>query len=330
MGTFCFPLLKLFVVCVAFSPGIDHNTLLAENVHYRNLISAKGIHMNIFNNSSWVEYCQRQGKVAARYREKAFALTDLLVCVSVVAIVCLIQASALGNSRTKSLSATCWANLQQLSRASLLFAEDNNGTLVGNSSLYANNSQTDWVYGLLDWSTSSDNTNYNYLVAPAYGALSIYAGKNKSFYKCPADNFLSQPQLSAGWEERVRSYSMNLHMGSGMMDSWNPSLRRYYKNSDIRLLSPSQVFVFIEEHPDSINEGAFIVDTSTASFLDLPASFHDKSAFLSFADGHVDSHRWADSRTVRPVRYSVFSRISDVDNADLEWLQKHYAESDSN
>jgi prepilin-type processing-associated H-X9-DG protein len=62
--------------------------------------------------------------------------------------------------------------------------------------------------------------------------------------------------------------------------------------------------VFIDEHPDSINDGFFVVDMrgypdpKKAQLPDFPASYHNKAGGLAFADGHSEIKRWRVPRTM--------------------------------
>ena len=38
-------------------------------------------------------------------------------------------------------------------------------------------------------------------------------------------------------------------------------------------MSPTMAWVFIDEHPDSINDGCFM-NTDTPAYLDFPGSYH--------------------------------------------------------
>jgi prepilin-type processing-associated H-X9-DG protein len=51
-------------------------------------------------------------------------------------------------------------------------------------------------------------------------------------------------------------------------------------------------FVFVDEHPDSINDGAFYAPQSKSQFVDVPATYHNKACGFSFADGHAEIHKW--------------------------------------
>jgi prepilin-type processing-associated H-X9-DG protein len=58
--------------------------------------------------------------------------------------------------------------------------------------------------------------------------------------------------------------------------------------------------------------------------VDYPASYHNRAAGLSFADGHAEIKRWTDPRTMPPL-----SRKADIpldqpspNNRDVLWMQE--------
>ena len=65
--------------------------------------------------------------------------------------------------------------------------------------------------------------------------------------------------------------------------------------------SPSSTYVFLDEHPDSINDGYFVNQADYYGWwCDLPASYHNGAAAFSFADGHAGLHKWRSTGTVQP------------------------------
>ena len=80
----------------------------------------------------------------------------------------------------------------------------------------------------------------------------------------------------------------------------NPEYKQFFKVSQVP--KPAQIFVFIEEHPDSINDGYFLNQPDTSRWFDLPASYHNGSVNLSFTDGHAEMHHWVNASTRRPAR----------------------------
>ena len=81
----------------------------------------------------------------------------------------------------------------------------------------------------------------------------------------------------------------------------NPGYKQFFKLSQIP--APANIFVFIDEHPDSINDGYFLMQwTYPFEWVDLPASYHNDSSALAFADGHCEAHQWHDASTLAPPR----------------------------
>src|SRR5438445_348624 len=72
-----------------------------------------------------------------------------------------------------------------------------------------------------------------------------------------------------------------------------PSWKKY---SEIRRPSPSRLFVFIDEHPDTLLDAQFGnpagVPIWPIMWFDMPADRHNQGACLSFADGHAERWRW--------------------------------------
>jgi prepilin-type processing-associated H-X9-DG protein len=103
---------------------------------------------------------------------------------------------------------------------------------------------------------------------------------------------------------------------------------------DIDCPNPSQIFVFTDEHPASINDGGFghripdsLAQTSQRGWIDFPAAFHGGSGALSFLDGHAEVHRWI--HKPRPGRLGLDAKVTNYsqlddgrvpNQADIWWL----------
>jgi prepilin-type processing-associated H-X9-DG protein len=107
--------------------------------------------------------------------------------------------------------------------------------------------------------------------------------------------------------------------------------------SDLNTPGPANIYVILDEHPDSINDGAFMLDaghwsSTTEHWRDFPGSFHDNGVSISFADGHSEIHRWVEGRTCQVVEYKSFSTatppatsplnqgVNLTKSADYEWM----------
>jgi prepilin-type processing-associated H-X9-DG protein len=102
----------------------------------------------------------------------------------------------------------------------------------------------------------------------------------------------------------------------------------FRKTTQIVRPPPSQTWVFIDEHEDSIEDGWFEVALPSPTqawlphcWIELPASRHNGGATLSFADGHVEIKKWLDSRTRKSVTRTRYIPVIE-ENPDAAWLQE--------
>jgi prepilin-type processing-associated H-X9-DG protein len=74
----------------------------------------------------------------------------------------------------------------------------------------------------------------------------------------------------------------------------------YAKHSAIH--SPAKTWVFLDEHPDSVNDAACANACTgsdkpgTAQIIDFPANYHNGACGFAFADGHSEIHKWIGSK----------------------------------
>jgi prepilin-type N-terminal cleavage/methylation domain-containing protein/prepilin-type processing-associated H-X9-DG protein len=246
----------------------------------------------------------------------AFTLIELLVVIAIIAILASILLPVLSRAKDRAKGIFCVNNTRQLRLAWSIYSDDHNGRLAYNlggdsgSRKVAPRTNLNWVNNIMTWELDSDNTNTATITEASLGS---YANKAVSIYKCPSDSVLSSVQRQAGWAGRLRSYSMNAMVGdagelskSGSNKN-NPDYVQFFNISSIP--KPAQIFVFLDEHPDSINDGYFLNkadysaydSTYYSEWTDLPASYHNGGASFAFADGHSEIHRWLYSGTKRPA-----------------------------
>ncbi|MCL5097977.1 MAG: prepilin-type N-terminal cleavage/methylation domain-containing protein, partial [Candidatus Omnitrophica bacterium] len=199
----------------------------------------------------------------SRKSHRGFTLIELLVVIAIIAILAGMLLPALSKAKSKTQGIFCMNNTKQLALAWIMYAGDHDDTLALNQNL--NPKETgrtgSWVNGWLDWTDWADNTNVQYLLDPKYSTFAKYFSNTKNVYKCPADIYLSRIQRAKGWTERVRSVSMNFWMGDGNpagSKDWGSTV--YKKMSDMKRNAPVNAWVFVDEQPDSINDGAMYVD----------------------------------------------------------------------
>jgi prepilin-type N-terminal cleavage/methylation domain-containing protein/prepilin-type processing-associated H-X9-DG protein len=256
-----------------------------------------------------------------------FTLIELLVVIAIIAILAAMLLPALSRAKQQAQGVQCMSNGNQLNKAWIMYAGDNRDACVNNFGIAETDAveatfRDTWCLDVMDWSTAAQNTNTGLLQE---GLLASYMQNSVAPYKCPADIFLSAAQLQAKFQARVRSYSMNNFLGyfshcpscvngtagSGadptfQAEDWaSPGWPQYLKVSSIA--QPSEIYVFLDEHPNSINDGYF--DTGTqgtpaqpTAWGDTPASYHNGACGFSFVDGHSEIHKWLVKGTDAPVQ----------------------------
>ncbi|HEV8543210.1 MAG TPA: type II secretion system protein [Verrucomicrobiae bacterium] len=257
-----------------------------------------------------------------------FTLIELLVVIAIIAILARMLLPALSKAKKKALGITCMNNSRQLAFAWIMYAGDNDDRLSPNPSDQTGRGPA-WARGVLDWSLRSDNTNTATLT-DANAVLFPFA-RSMAIYRCPADRFINPVQKKAGWERRVRSMSMRANLGALANDPWVDPKYQIRKLGQIISPTPTETWVFIDEHPDSLNDGFFAFDAlnPSPSWIDLPASFHNGAGGFSYADGHSEIKKWLRPFTRQPV---LFNRgqdrwgmvIPQSERGDFEWLKKSY------
>jgi prepilin-type N-terminal cleavage/methylation domain-containing protein/prepilin-type processing-associated H-X9-DG protein len=232
-----------------------------------------------------------------------FTLIELLVVIAIIAILAVLLLPALARSKTKAHVIACLNNLKQLQTCFHLYAVDNGDVLPPNDSIMsaAPSTNTTTLAAGISWCPDHPRTN----TTPAElqsGVLFPY-NTSTAIYHCPADKSTVETPLGEPLPQlRFRSYNMSQSV-NGYPEFQDPSgivaaIPAWKKFSEIRRPAPNELFVFIDEHPDTMLDAQFgnppvgVWMFPQNVWFDMPADRHNQGASLSFADGHAERWRW--------------------------------------
>jgi prepilin-type N-terminal cleavage/methylation domain-containing protein/prepilin-type processing-associated H-X9-DG protein len=261
-----------------------------------------------------------------RCRQRGFTLIELLVVIAIIAILAGMLLPALGKAKSKTVGIQCMNNTKQLQLAFTLYAGDQAEVLLACQDGLPDR-RANWCTGDVSWGSSNTGSN-----DVARSPMMKYVGNAFAVWKCPAD----QSFVVSGGRRipRFRSNSMSQVFGYGEWLDGSSSgrnqtaWRTYSKEGNI--VNPSQTWVFVDEHPGSINDAAFAnqmrdAETANARIIDMPASYHNGACGFSFADGHAEIRRWLSGTSkYQAVKFSYpATKTFDAQGrVDFQWYRE--------
>ncbi|MFC1677370.1 prepilin-type N-terminal cleavage/methylation domain-containing protein [Planctomycetota bacterium] len=227
-------------------------------------------------------------------KKAGFTLVELLVVISIIALLMSILMPALSSARRSGQSVVCMSNLKQLQLGWLMFANGNDDRVC------------QW---LAVGDTSSFSPEYNTDLAIEKGPLWPYTG-NVELYKCPSNK---------GWINRTCFLSISLGNHFRKLSYIDhPGQRAIILEGDHLyapgVIAPLQTLNMMYAPVNVYNQNLW-------GGNDL-AIRHNKGFNLSFADGHVEHYTFRDIRTIKYFEGEMSTEDASVNNNDLKQLKR--------
>lgn len=263
-------------------------------------------------------------------KRNAFTLIELLVVIAIIAVLAAMLLPLLSAAKQRAVNISCQNNLKQLQLCWQMYPGDYQDYVVPNAYVYNFSSPTNgnyvkqysWCVGSARTDTNTDNIKT--------GLLFPY-NTQANIYHCPADISTVEDGTGAKLPQlRTRSYNMSQSVNAyGWV--YNPYSGQtigdrqpcFEKLHQITNPPPSKLFVFLDEHEDTLYDAQFGFPQPPEDWMwwDMPSNRHMQGANFSFADGHVEHWRWKVPKVVKylgqsvktnPDEYLDYRRIQDA------------------
>ena len=273
--------------------------------------------------------------------KKAFTLVELLVVISIIALLLSIMMPALQKARKLGQGSVCLGNTRQMAIAFQCYSMENNGQIV--SSRVRAGTGNSWVQfpqnesGAVTWSMAN-------LVCPLEDRLrGIKRGllypylKNVKVYHCPAD-----PRIRSG------TYGYRTYAMIGCLNGWFQGEKMAsglsgYDNQVIKIEQikrPSTSYMLVESADSrgfnmtwwSLYVPEYGPDGVPPVWWSPLAILHGDSSTLAFSDGHSELHKWREKVTIDMAKkqlganqnYGIW-RVPDGQKRDIDYMYDGWA-----
>lgn len=262
-------------------------------------------------------------------KTKAFTLVELLVVISVIALLMAILMPALGAARSGSRALACKSNLRQLVIANIGYATENDSYYVPAASDIWDNA------GLHRWHGVRDSLDESF--DPLRGPLIEYLADGR-VKECPLMvDFVKGRDWNTNFEQGCGGYGYNMtYIGSRLSQSaaasvqaWKDSYARTARITEVA--APAQTLMFADtamanngkslieysfaEPPFTVYNGRPITDFYMSPSIHFR---HRGQTNVGWVDGHIEPRRMviADPKSDRANAYGVNSA-----DMNLGWFE---------
>jgi len=266
---------------------------------------------------------------------KAFSLIEILVVISVIALLMAVLLPALASARSGALAAACKSNLRQLFLANIGYAMENDDYYVPAApDITAERGGKYRWHGL----RSSPDEPFD----PSKGPLAAYLADGK-VKQCPEKvNFVTGRDWNTNFEQGCGGYGYN-HIYLGSRNWQHRQLQTleqieqagWQTTRTAEVSSPAETLMFADTAMS--NQKSYLIEYSfaeppfpvcngrlmTSVYLSPSIHFrHRRRANIGWADGHIDSRRMAgcDANNVYGVESAAMNLgwFEPVDNTPFD------------
>lgn len=243
-------------------------------------------------------------------RPGGFTLVELLVVITIIAVVAALILVGLGTVQNSARATKCLSNLRQITLANITYSNDNNGFNVSSmtdpqppTGFNPCGTGEQWPLALPSWVNTPGGTVTETVEDHlAKGTLWTYIGENPDAYVSPQDP-----------SGRVRSYSLSGFVGAGHVsckraedlwqwpDTTDASMTDSVRNSRYQTLKYSQIlqpsstmYAITEDSALGWNRRGWVIPVAppagpTGLWWDLPAFWDPGRIHISYCDGSFDA-----------------------------------------
>ncbi len=260
-----------------------------------------------------------------------FTLVELLVVIAIIALLMSVLMPALSRAREQGKRAVCLYYQRQLASAWMMYADDNGDKIMnGDAEEYGDWETSTGAYScnprgnhckeqpwvLKDWTVPPEPPlpNAEQEKKLMGGVMFRYLKTIKAF-RCPRAN-----------ANEMRSFStvdqMNVAINAGSVLNTNVPLIK--SRQQIRKTYERMIFVDDGGVQGHTMGGWTVSFQLPPRWWDLPSARHGDGTTFSFADGHAEYHKWAESSTLQCAKQAAVTEcyINPVTaTKDIRWAQ---------
>jgi prepilin-type N-terminal cleavage/methylation domain-containing protein/prepilin-type processing-associated H-X9-DG protein len=233
-----------------------------------------------------------------------FTLIELLVVIAIIAILMAILMPVLHKAREQGKRAVCLHNLEQLTIAWIMYADDNEDKIVNGNTGVGSDCHDPYDETKRCWVCWPESDSQKDKIKAIKDGLLFSYCPNVKLYKCPT-----------GIRGEMRTYSIVDAMNGAPVI---PGTKGLVIKNRMKIRRPGERFVFVDE--GRTTPVSWTVYYDRESWWDPVPIRHGNGTNFSFADGHSEYWKWRDKRTIKFGRVPVEN--PQPGNEDLHKVQK--------